>query len=294
MSEPFVKGNQPALMVVTDLDGCLLDERTYSHGPALEALEALQAANVPVVLCSSKTRREMERLSVALALGAPFIVENGGAVLVPDGFLRRPPEGLERDGGYWLARLGKPRALLVCALQELARETGVQLRGFSELSPAQVQSLTGLDKGSASLALDREYDEPFTFDGSPDSAALLRSAAAARGLRITMGGRFAHLTGDTDKGRALVRLVALCERDGRRFSTVGLGDSDNDLEMLRAVDRPIIVPRPGRVLNPTLTGALPGAERAPLPGPHGWNAAVLAVLHGRNVPATRQGAGNDK
>ena len=31
------------LVVFTDLDGCLLDERTYSFGPAREALERLRA-----------------------------------------------------------------------------------------------------------------------------------------------------------------------------------------------------------------------------------------------------------
>jgi hypothetical protein len=68
-------------------------------------------------------------------------------------------------------------------------------------------------------------------------------------------------------------------------TSAALGDSPNDIPMLRAVDRPIVVPRPGGVVDPGLARALPRAERAPAPGAAGWNAAVLAVLGGRRLPA---------
>jgi phosphoserine phosphatase len=65
---------------------------------------------------------------------------------------------------------------------------------------------------------------------------------------------------------------------------VGLGDAANDLPMLRAVDRPIVMPRPGGALDPTLAAALPHAERARAAGPGGWAAAVLDVLAGESLP----------
>jgi mannosyl-3-phosphoglycerate phosphatase len=70
---------------------------------------------------------------------------------------------------------------------------------------------------------------------------------------------------------------------GRRPFTVGLGDAANDLSFLRIVDRPIVIPRPNG-LDPALSSALPHAERAPHPGPRGWNAAILALLAGRLLP----------
>jgi hypothetical protein len=48
--------------------------------------------------------------------------------------------------------------------------------------------------------------------------------------------------------------------------------------MLEAVDRPVLVPRPDGHVAEVLAQALPLAERAPWPGPRGWNEAVLAVL----------------
>ena len=70
---------------------------------------------------------------------------------------------------------------------------------------------------------------------------------------------------------------------GRRFVTVGLGDAPNDLPFLRLVDRPVVMPRPGGDLDPELVAALPHGERAPDPGPAGWNLAVMAILAGRRL-----------
>ena len=78
-----------------------------------------------------------------------------------------------------------------------------------------------------------------------------------------------------DKGKAVRQLLGLHE--GPLFS-LALGDSDNDLTMLQAVDRAVIVPRPDGSWSETLLGGLPLARRAPFPGPRGWNEAVLAEL----------------
>jgi hypothetical protein len=67
------------LVVFTDLDGTLLDHATYSFGPARPALDALAAAGVPVVLCTSKTRAGPST-GDRPSRHAPFVVENGGAV----------------------------------------------------------------------------------------------------------------------------------------------------------------------------------------------------------------------
>jgi hypothetical protein len=103
------------LLVATDLDGTLLDERSYEWEPARPALAALAEAGALLVLASSKTRSEMEPLAAGLGFSSPLIVENGGAVLVPrpgGGYealtLRRRPRSAarpasarRRPGGRW-------------------------------------------------------------------------------------------------------------------------------------------------------------------------------------------------
>jgi mannosyl-3-phosphoglycerate phosphatase len=226
----------------------------------------------------------MEEIARALGLLGPLVVENGGALVIPGGCLGREVPGARADGDAQVVELGAPRAALVIALAGLARECGAGVRSFAQLSPEEVQELTGLSGTAARLALAREYDEPFLLDDEGRAAALAE-AAERRGLRVTRGGRFFHLTGATDKGRALRVLVGLYEAGGRRFSTVAIGDSENDLPLLQAAERPIVIPRPGGRIDAALALALPEAERAPEPGPAGWNAAVLAVLAGERLPA---------
>jgi mannosyl-3-phosphoglycerate phosphatase len=275
-------------LVVTDLDGTLLDEETYDLDPARPGLEALQARRIGLVLCSSKTRAEMQALAGELELdtplGTPLIVENGGAVVLRAGLLPRLPPGARRDGGHVVLPLGTPRAALLTALPEVAGEAGVTVRPFAAMTAEEVAALTNLETEAAARALRREWDEPFVvLDSKPGSHADLQDAARRRGLRVTKGGRFHHLTGPTDKGEALRTLVRLLPLDphGR---DVGLGDAANDLSMLEAVDRPIVMPRRGGAIDATLAAELPGAERAPAPGPAGWGAAILAVLSGQSLP----------
>ncbi len=279
------------LVVFTDLDGTLLDAETYSYEPARPALEALRGSGLALVLCSSKTRSEMEPLAAQLGLEHPLVVENGGAIVLPAPSL--DPGGGEKR----VLTLGSPRSHLVAALPELARSTGLELRPFSAMSAAEVASLTGLALEDARRAQEREFDEPFLVLGvgggsrrdagdppSPRDPALdarLERAARDLGLRVVHGGRLYHLTGPSDKGAAVRAVLRLPPY--RQAASVALGDAANDLPMLRAVERAIVMPGPAGI-DPALSAALPKAERAPLPGPSGWSRAVLTVLSGGTLP----------
>ena len=113
--------------------------------------------------------------------------------------------------------------------------------------------------------------------------ARLDRAARGRGLRVTHGGRVHHLTGPADKGQA-VRALVRGWPGGIAGDVVGLGDAANDVELLLAVDRPIVMPGLDGLVEPVLAARLRGSERAPFPGPAGWSAAVLAALAGEPLP----------
>jgi mannosyl-3-phosphoglycerate phosphatase len=103
--------------------------------------------------------------------------------------------------------------------------------------------------------------------------------AATRGLKIIRGGRFFHLVGEgQDKGKAVTIVRDFFRAEwGEACTTIGLGDSMNDLPMLEVVDIPILIP------NPHGTPPDIGWDRlvrAPHPGSRGWGEALLEVLHG--------------
>lgn len=267
------------IMVISDLDGTLLDLKTYSSTAAGPALEALKKKGACLVLASSKTRAELEPIRSQLGHDGPFIVENGGALCVPTGFFRVPLEGAIPQETYEIIPFGTPYAQLRAALKEMAGTLGIQIHGFGDMTIEEVAERTGLTYHEATLAKRREYDEPFVLGNDALIESVCREAAA-RGLTCTRGGRFYHLLGPNDKGTACRFLIQCCRRQlaasqGRLY-TIGIGDSANDLPMLVAVDQPILVQYPDGSYDSTMH--LPHVIHAPGIGPVGWNAAVLALL----------------
>ncbi len=74
------------LIIFTDLDGTLLDYSTYSFEAAIPALQLLKEKNIPLIICSSKTGKEIEHYRKKLGNTHPFISENGGGIFIPKGY----------------------------------------------------------------------------------------------------------------------------------------------------------------------------------------------------------------
>ena len=56
MSIPKALNLRNTAAIFSDLDGTLLDHDTYGYEPARPALALLGRKNIPLILCSSKTR----------------------------------------------------------------------------------------------------------------------------------------------------------------------------------------------------------------------------------------------
>ncbi|WP_447985681.1 HAD-IIB family hydrolase [Nitrospira sp. Nam74] len=267
------------IMVISDLDGTLLDSSTYSHAAAIPALQGLKKNGACLVLASSKTRSELEPIRSRLGHGGPFIVENGGALFVPTGLFRFSLDGALSQKGYEVIQFGTPYAVLRRVLKDIGRVLGTEIKGFGDMPIEEVAELTGLTDHEAALAKQREYDEPFVL-ANDTLFELVYGEAAKRGLTCTKGGRFYHLLGRSNKGTACRFLIEYYRRhveiSSVRVRTIGIGDSANDLPLLAAVDQPILVQRPDGSYDSTVQ--LPHLIYAPGIGPTGWNTAILNVL----------------
>lgn len=273
------------LVIYTDLDGTFLDHHTYTFDPLLPALVELKARRIPLVFCSSKTRAEIEPIRRATETRAPFVVENGGAIYVPEGYFSRPfPHHRKRDH-YLVIELGRPYQDLVDVLKEIRAKTGARVYGFHDMAPQEVARECNLTLAQARLAKLREYDEPFSISPAttgeaidPQAEARVLAEIEARGLKCARGGRYYHLTGNNDKGRAVRLLNGLYAREFGKIKTIALGDSLNDLPMLAAADLPVLVKRGDGSYDREIIRALPRVMLAPEVGPRGWNAVILQVL----------------
>jgi mannosyl-3-phosphoglycerate phosphatase len=259
------------IVVFTDLDGTLLERDTYSFEHALPALGLLKARNIPVVVVTSKTFKEVELWRNQLDNFCPFVVENGAAVFSPEGNLPLAKGASQRYGHYDMLELGTPYHSLTKALKAAARESGCHVRGFGDMTGREISARCDLPLEQATLAKSRQYDEPFELiNGKVDD---LKEAIERRQLRMIRGGRFFHITGQNDKADGVALLMAAYYRLGA-FRTVGLGDGPNDVKFLNLVDYPVILDSP---LKNDLRRVVPRARLAAA-GPRGWNESVLDIL----------------
>ena len=262
----------PDQIIFSDLDGTLLDAADYSFAAAKPALELIRDRGIPLVLCSSKTRAEIEEYRWRLNNEHPFITENGGGIFIPRGYFSVPFEAITMDD-YLHIQLGIPYTEIRRRFVALRERLGIKVRGFADMTDKEVAALTGLTRTEAALAKRRDFDETFVFDGPPDESFL--KAIAADGLHWTQG-QFFHILGDHDKGRAVKLLASLYRQEYGAITSIGLGDSLNDLPMLQAVDRPVLVQKSDGSLDARIE--LPNLLKTQHPGPFGWNESMLQLL----------------
>lgn len=263
-------------IIFTDLDGTLLDATSYSFNDALPALSLIETRDIPLILCSSKTRAEIEASRLRMRNDHPFISENGGGIFIPPGYFPATLDATSFDG-YQLITLGTPYAEIRSCFVSLRKRLGAKVRGFADMTAEEVADLTGLSCEAASLAKQRDFDEPFIFDGAPDQRFL--HAIEDAGLRWTQG-RIFHILGNHDKGGAVAILKSLYEQEYGEIFSIGLGDGFNDLPMLQAVDCPVLVRHEDGSFDSRI--AMAGLVKTYSQGPLGWNETVLQLLSGGN------------
>lgn len=267
----------PKLLIFTDLDGTLLDRDTYSFTPAEPALHLIRLKNLPLILTSSKTRSEVEFYRKRLGNDHPFISENGGAIFIPKGYFSFPYPYERELEEYFVLELGTFHPQIIEVLESIKKEAGIPIHGFSDLSIRGISSLSGLSLQEAELAKRREYDEPFLIEGGEKEIEIVKERIKTKGMTYVWGGKFHHILGKNNKGKAVEILKELYKKIFFSICTVGIGDSLNDLPMLSAIDRPIFLK--GKK-NP-LPEALSRIQRLTIieaTGPEAWNEAILRLI----------------
>ena len=217
---------QQPLMIITDLDGSLLDHHTYRWDAAAEWLSVLKQHDVPLVICSSKTAAEILPLQKRLGIaGSPFIAENGAVVEMEGQRIHLPDNSLTYD--------------TLCARLAVL-QTHYRFSGFHDFTDEAVSAMTGLSEADAALSRQRDASEVVVWRDSDEAFEHFRDALATDGLALAQGGRFWHvMPAGSGKGEA-VRWLLSQQADAVR-TTIGLGDGPNDAPMLDAVDYAVVI-----------------------------------------------------
>ena len=265
-------------IILTDLDGTLLDQSSYSYEPALPAIKCLNQNEIPLVFCSSKTSVEQLYYQGLLNINHPFIVENGSAIFIPNDYFPFAFPYDRQTNTHDIIELGVHYSKLDQHVRTAREQTGAIFTRFEDLSPEEICEITDLPNlEAAKRATRREYSTTLVsgdFDSKEfqDFIQYLHS----QGLHATRGTRFLTISGAaSDKGKAVLQLLELFERAFGKIVSYGLGDGHNDLPMLAAVDHAYLVQKPnGRWIE----GVARKIEKVNGVGPVGWNETILRIL----------------
>ena len=265
------------LVIFTDLDGTLLDHSTYSFEKALPALNSIRQREIPLILCSSKTRTEIEHYRKKLANIHPFVSENGGGIFIPKNYFDFPLSSasysIEEEAAYNVIRLGARYSDLRIAVRELQQE-GFEITGFGDMTARELADMTNLHIDEALMAKERDFDEPFIFKGMDHEMPHLFRSISKKGFNFTQG-NFFHILGNSDKGIAMNLLSELYRKQFSELVTVAIGDSLNDLPMLERADYSVLVQKPDGSYDSNID--LPHLMKPDGIGPDGWNKALLTL-----------------
>lgn len=268
----------PPLLIFTDMDGTLLDHFSYSHQPAAATLQKLKALGIPVIANTSKTFSELLALRKAIGNTDTFIAENGAAIYLPK---NKWPDFSGYDAELDEFRIKEfclPRAHWQKLIKSIASEFAGEFSSFAEGGIDAIMEWTGLDEENARMAADRRYGEPVRWFGTEQRAREFKSQLTKMGATVLQGGRFIHVSGNSDKGRSMQWLSKLYGNP----PTLAAGDGDNDIAMLDAADFALVIKSP---VNPApklhnSQGRLDSGNLiySRACGPEGWAEGVAAFL----------------
>lgn len=266
------------LIIFTDLDGTLLDYSAYSFEPALQGLKLIREKNIPLIFCSSKTKKEIEYYREKTKNNHPFIAENGGGIFIPkeyfDSGLEVPEFKITEEDNYLVIRLGAKYSNIRKAVKELISE-GFDIKGFGDMTPKELAEFTNMSEKEAEMAKERDFDEPFIYKGPSYKLPKLLGSINKKGFRFTQG-KFYHILGSSNKGMAVSILINLYKNKFGEIKTIAIGDSPNDIPMLQMVDHPVVVQKFDGSYDFRIN--VPNLAKADGIGPVGWNQAITLLI----------------
>ena len=260
-------------ILISDLDGTLLGQHDFDFDLIKSDIINLLDSGHLLVLASSKTKVEIEGFCDELGRSVPFIYENGAGV---ENFCLI--NGCEAP----LNSHQNPKAMRTDALLSVwERYISLGLKSrchfVKDMDRGDQQALLGLGTTALDRAMKRSFSLPFTFSGPASDVQKLKYLATKAGLSVQQGGRVYNLSGCHDKADYLPEIRKWASKAKDTPVLIVLGDSKNDIEMLKQADVSCVIPNENGDCLSIGNGNYPTII-APRAAPLGWLDAVMEAL----------------
>ena len=260
------------ILIFTDLDGSLLNHNNFEFREIKDFILKCIKNGIKIIPNTSKTKSEIQVFLDQLGHNLPFVVENGAAIHNLD--LVHPKFKFRNNALVFSRSVSK-----ILKLFEKSIPIEFQKRCFflKDMSSKEQMKILGLNKKYLPFALNREYSMPLVFDGSKELVNEFTFILKKIGMKLHEGGRIYNICDDCSKGKAMTTLIEKLKNDFNFNSyTIVVGDSPNDISMLKISDQPCVIPLPNKKNLNHLKGQK--IIRATQSAPRGWEEVVRASL----------------
>jgi len=256
------------ILIFSDLDGSLLDKETFKFDVIKDYLKELISSGILIIPNSSKTESELLDFNKQCNLDFSFISENGSSI-------------------YGLNKIDQSlpqRVVISRSIDEIQKiyDANISLDFKNKITPIleleidEQQKIFGLPLNKISLATKRMHSIPIQFSGTETEKNNFIKNINEIGLTAQSGGRIINICDNTNKSKAMSKAVKLIRKQlGNEFITIGVGDNENDIEMLKQTDYPCLVK------NENFDSSLINIDnliKSSKPSPLGWADVIKTAI----------------
>ncbi len=278
-------------IIITDLDGTLLNNKNYSLGQLTKnTYKKVQKNKIPICFCTSKSFHELQYFRKNLRNNEPFIAENGSAIYIPKKYFKfnlsevkksfKEIKNIKKINKFYVLELNVPHTKTLSALKKIQNKLLFETKIYSQMSANELMKITNLPKDLAELSKTKYYADGFFVPKLNIKKFLtIKKEAKKMGFEAIMGGRFVGLNKGSDKGLATKILLYLFEKKYYKIYSISLGDSENDLPMFKNTDKSFLIKRSGKQINKQKLKNINNLEIIDEIAPKAWAIAIKKELN---------------
>ena len=256
------------IIIFTDLDGSLLDKDTFEFNEIEDYFRELISKGIKIIPNSSKTKAELSNFNKEYNLNLSFITENGSSI-----------------HGLNLIHKNLPEKILLSRTldqiykiynQNVTPHLKEKITFVLELEIEEQIKIFRLPLEKIKLAIKRDHSLPIKFNGTEIEKNEFIKIMKNSGLTIQTGGRIMNVCDNINKSIAMSEAIRLMRKElDNKIITIGVGDNENDIEMIKMTDYPCLVK------NENFDSSLINIDnliKSDEPSPKGWSDVIKTAL----------------